>query len=274
VLTPATSDSIVTTPEDEGQDNSLTAEEETNLTDNASSLTNAKRAMSRVKHSPTTHKLVYYSMNLLHDIAPGTADELNVIVEIPAGSQNKYEIDKETGLIKLDRAYTAHSVSRSITDSFRRRSGMTAMQSMSPALELPYPSGHPRPVAHRRHHENDRRRRSGRQDHLRTGGRPPLGGRAGYRGPQQAHPERSKALLRDHQAIPGKPVEVTVHGFEDKQAGKASVRARRTMYAIKEISTTSENRPALPGGFPFPFALSEAGSILLYGTSSSAGSGH
>lgn len=43
-------------------------------------------------------------MNLLHDIAPGTADELNVIIEIPAGSQNKYEIDKETGLLKLDRA--------------------------------------------------------------------------------------------------------------------------------------------------------------------------
>ena len=43
-------------------------------------------------------------MNLLHDIAPGTKDEMNVIIEIPSGSQNKYEIDKETGLIKLDRA--------------------------------------------------------------------------------------------------------------------------------------------------------------------------
>lgn len=42
-------------------------------------------------------------MNLLHDIAPGTADEMNVIIEIPRGSQNKYEIDKDTGLIKLDR---------------------------------------------------------------------------------------------------------------------------------------------------------------------------
>lgn len=42
-------------------------------------------------------------MNLLHDIAPGSADEMNVIVEIPRGSQNKYEIDKETGLISLDR---------------------------------------------------------------------------------------------------------------------------------------------------------------------------
>ena len=28
---------------------------------------------------------------------------LNVIIEIPKGSKNKYEIDKETGLIKLDR---------------------------------------------------------------------------------------------------------------------------------------------------------------------------
>ncbi len=42
-------------------------------------------------------------MNLLHDIAPGTADEMNVIIEIPKGSKNKYEIDKETGMIALDR---------------------------------------------------------------------------------------------------------------------------------------------------------------------------
>lgn len=43
-------------------------------------------------------------MNLLHDIAPGTKSEMNVIIEIPRGSSNKYEIDKETGVIKLDRA--------------------------------------------------------------------------------------------------------------------------------------------------------------------------
>lgn len=42
-------------------------------------------------------------MNLLHDVAPGTAETMNVIVEIPRGSKNKYEIDKETGLIALDR---------------------------------------------------------------------------------------------------------------------------------------------------------------------------
>jgi inorganic pyrophosphatase len=42
-------------------------------------------------------------MNILHDIAPGTKEEMNVIIEIPRGSMNKYEIDKETGLIALDR---------------------------------------------------------------------------------------------------------------------------------------------------------------------------
>lgn len=49
-------------------------------------------------------------MNLWHDIELGdNAPELiNTIIEIPKGSYNKYEIDKKTGLIALDRAnYTA-----------------------------------------------------------------------------------------------------------------------------------------------------------------------
>ena len=43
-------------------------------------------------------------MNLLHDIDAGTKEMMNVIIEIPKDSHNKYEIDKKTGLIKLDRA--------------------------------------------------------------------------------------------------------------------------------------------------------------------------
>ncbi len=45
-------------------------------------------------------------MNLWHEISAGKniPNEINVIVEIPRGSKNKYEIDKETGLIALDRA--------------------------------------------------------------------------------------------------------------------------------------------------------------------------
>lgn len=49
-------------------------------------------------------------MDLWHGITPGSniPDEVNTIIEINKGSKNKYEIDKETGLIALDRvAHTA-----------------------------------------------------------------------------------------------------------------------------------------------------------------------
>ncbi|MGQ0563381.1 MAG: inorganic diphosphatase [Gemmatimonadota bacterium] len=40
-----------------------------------------------------------------HDLSPGEAapNELRIFVEIPNGSRNKYELDKDTGLLKLDR---------------------------------------------------------------------------------------------------------------------------------------------------------------------------
>ena len=45
-------------------------------------------------------------MNLWHDISVGEnpPHEINSIIEVPQGSHNKYEVDKETGLISLDRA--------------------------------------------------------------------------------------------------------------------------------------------------------------------------
>lgn len=42
-------------------------------------------------------------MNLWHDITAGEKDSINTIIEINKGSKNKYEIDKETGMIALDR---------------------------------------------------------------------------------------------------------------------------------------------------------------------------
>jgi inorganic pyrophosphatase len=44
-------------------------------------------------------------MNVWHDIPVGkkVPEQINVIVEIPKGSHNKYEVDKETGLVMLDR---------------------------------------------------------------------------------------------------------------------------------------------------------------------------
>lgn len=44
-------------------------------------------------------------MHLWHDIKLGdnAPQEFTTIIEIPRGSQNKYEIEKETGMISLDR---------------------------------------------------------------------------------------------------------------------------------------------------------------------------
>ncbi|MDE0243223.1 MAG: inorganic diphosphatase [Candidatus Kaiserbacteria bacterium] len=44
-------------------------------------------------------------MSLWHDIDPGdSGGVMHAIIEIPRGSKNKYEIDKDTGIIALDRA--------------------------------------------------------------------------------------------------------------------------------------------------------------------------
>ena len=49
-------------------------------------------------------------MNIWHDISPEriTAKKFEAFIEIPKGSKVKYELDKETGLLRLDRVlYTS-----------------------------------------------------------------------------------------------------------------------------------------------------------------------
>jgi len=43
--------------------------------------------------------------NPWHDLAPGNhpPEEVTAFVEIPSGSRNKYELDKQSGLLRLDR---------------------------------------------------------------------------------------------------------------------------------------------------------------------------
>jgi inorganic pyrophosphatase len=38
-----------------------------------------------------------------HDVAPGVPSAFTAVVEIPLGSSNKYELDKVSGMLKLDR---------------------------------------------------------------------------------------------------------------------------------------------------------------------------
>jgi inorganic pyrophosphatase len=45
-------------------------------------------------------------MNILHDLSAGDVpQQVNVFIEIPKGSKNKYELDKDSGLITLDRVF-------------------------------------------------------------------------------------------------------------------------------------------------------------------------
>lgn len=49
-------------------------------------------------------------MNIWHDIAKDRIkkDDFTAVIEIPTGGKNKYEMDKETGMLRLDRVlYTA-----------------------------------------------------------------------------------------------------------------------------------------------------------------------
>ena len=44
-------------------------------------------------------------MNIWHDISPKRVrkDRFTAVIEIPNGSKVKYELDKDTGLLKMDR---------------------------------------------------------------------------------------------------------------------------------------------------------------------------
>ena len=49
-------------------------------------------------------------MNIWHDISKEriTPEKFAAVIEIPSGGKNKYELDKETGLLRLDRVlYTS-----------------------------------------------------------------------------------------------------------------------------------------------------------------------
>ena len=56
------------------------------------------------------YKKGHMKTNMWHDVSLGddAPEEFNTIIEIPRGSFNKYEIDKETGLIALDRENYSH----------------------------------------------------------------------------------------------------------------------------------------------------------------------
>ena len=65
-------------------------------------------------------------INIWHDIDPSrvTPESFTAVIEIPAGSKKKYELDKQTGLLRLDR------ILRQITALFRALMRVTAIRWM------------------------------------------------------------------------------------------------------------------------------------------------
>ena len=56
------------------------------------------------------------------------AETFNVLVEIPRGSKNKYEVDQETGRITLDRELFTAMATRTTTATSKARSARTAIR--------------------------------------------------------------------------------------------------------------------------------------------------
>jgi len=68
-----------------------------------------------------------------HDVSPGkdVPRDFQAIIEIPLGSNVKYELDKPTGLLKVDRIIHSAVFYPQTMDSFRRPTLRTTTLSMS-----------------------------------------------------------------------------------------------------------------------------------------------
>lgn len=71
-------------------------------------------------------------INIWHDIDPSrvTPESFTAVIEIPAGSKKKYELDKQTGLRGWIVSCILQRIIRPITALFRARLPTTATRSM------------------------------------------------------------------------------------------------------------------------------------------------
>lgn len=67
-------------------------------------------------------------MNIWHDISDSkiTPESFTAVIEISKGGKQKYELDKATGLLRLDRILYTSTHYPPITDSFQERLPETA----------------------------------------------------------------------------------------------------------------------------------------------------
>ena len=70
-------------------------------------------------------------INIWHDIDPSrvTPESFTAVIEIPAGSKKKYELDKQTGLLRIV-FWILQRIIRQITALFRALMRVTAIRWM------------------------------------------------------------------------------------------------------------------------------------------------
>ena len=137
-------------------------------------------------------------LNLWHDLPCGQnpPEIVTAVIEIPSGSRNKYELDKASGMLKLDRVlfsavhypgrlrlHPAHAA-RGRRSARRARDGEGADLPRMPDRRAPD-----------RRAQDARPRRAGRQDPQRAGARPVSAGVLRHRRHPAAHAEGGRALL-------------------------------------------------------------------------------
>lgn len=71
-------------------------------------------------------------INIWHDIDPSrvTPESFTAVIEIPAGSKKKYELDKQTGLLRRIVFCILQRIIRQITALFRALMRVTAIRWM------------------------------------------------------------------------------------------------------------------------------------------------
>ena len=127
----------------------------------------------------------------------GSAVEFDVLVEIPKGQRNKYEVDHETGRIRLDRMLftsTQYPADYGFIENTLGLDGdpLDALVLLAGA-DLP---GLPDQVPRDRHVPDDRRGRRRRQGALRARDRPAPGAPARHQPRLEVRPAGDPALLR------------------------------------------------------------------------------
>ena len=176
-------------------------------------------------------------MNLWHDVTLGdeVPEAINVIVEIPKGSFNKYEIDKETGLIKLDRANYS-SAPYPVDYGFAPQTYWDDGDALDVIVltTWPLPTGilvQVRPVA-------IMEMTDGGDSDFKVIGVPVEDKRwddvRDLKDLNQHALKEIRHFFETYKVLKGKKNEVTVHGFKGRKEALAAVRRSRTMY-MKEF---------------------------------------